>query len=207
MASKGRAVHRLCNGLLRLNITGHLATPVTPVLSSKDVTSVLSGVARLNLASWPSGGHLGYICPSEKLTTTPQLIILEELRNTAFYDLPQNPNLTSLIIDPEKCPEKSEIIEPAVSINHPKEAREIMKIRRRKMNRHLLKKFRKRMRFTLRKIKREKKKKKELAFQARLAGIREWGQNFSALSWVQEELDKARKGGFYINVLANIKKN
>ena len=69
------------------------------------------------------------------------------------------------------------------------------------MKRHLLKKFRKRMAFTLRKIKRARRKKKEAVFQARLATIKDWGDSFDARAWVQEELDKARKGGFYVNVL------
>jgi hypothetical protein len=129
------------------------------------------------LAAWPSAGHLQYVCPSEKLTTTPELVILEETRNAVFYDLPELPTLTSLIIDPRKV---KEIADPNRSTSAPKEARQIMQIRRKKMKRHLLKKYRKRMKFTLRKNKREREKRKEAAFQARLADIKAWGDNFDA---------------------------
>lgn len=153
-----------------------------------------------DLASWPHKEHVEYVCPSEKLSTLPSLVILEQLPHPAPYDLPQTPNIVSLIIDPASI--SAEISEPvAPNANTPKEARQIMKIRRKKMKRHLLKKYRKRMVFTLRKIKKQKRKKKEAMFQAQLAKIKESGDVFSAMDWVQDHLDKARKGGFHINVL------
>ena len=163
-----------------------------------------AGGENWSLASWPGTGHLQYVCPSEKLSTSPQLVIVEESPSgTASYELPQTPALVPFIIDPGSDSAQSEISEPThPHANAPKEARAIMKIRRKKMKRHLLKKFRKRMAFTLRKMKRDRKKKKEAVFQARLAGIKDWGDSFSASDWLQEELEKARRGGFYINVLA-----
>jgi hypothetical protein len=107
----------------------------------------------------------------------PELVILEETQNALFYDLPELPTLTSLIIDPLKVKESAD---PNRSTSPPKEARQIMQIRRKKMKRHLLKKYRKRMKFTLRKNKREREKRKEAAFQARLADIKAWGDNFDA---------------------------
>ena len=168
-----------------------------------DLSRCVSGGENLHLASWPSADHLQYICPSQKLSTMPDLVILEDSPFAVLLELPQAPALISSIINPACHTMHSEISEPSHSpTNAPKEAREIMKIRRKKMKRHLLKKFRKRMAFTLRKMKRDRRKKKEAVFQARLASIKDWGDSFSARDWVQEELEKARKGGFYINVLA-----
>lgn len=168
-----------------------------------DLSSSLAGSENLSLASWPSADHLQYICPSEKLSTLPDLVILEERPFTVSFELPQIPALIPFIIDPAHPSVQSEISEPTHShANTPKEARAILKIRRKKMKRHLLKKFRKRMAFALRKMKRDRRKKKEAVFQARLANIKEWGDSFSARNWAQEELEKARMGGFYINVLS-----
>lgn len=88
-----------------------------------------------------------------------------------------------------------------VERNSTKEARQILKIRRKKMKRHLLKKYRKRMFFLLRKQRRERKQKKEAVFQAKLDEIQQWGESFCAREYVLEELKKARQGGFYINIL------
>ncbi|KAL8601433.1 hypothetical protein ACOMHN_042437 [Nucella lapillus] len=175
-------------------------------LSSHDVSLGVCVQQELNLASWPNPQHLEYVCPSEKLSTLPDLAILEQVPQTISYDLPQTSTIVSQIIDPAS--NSAEISEPTTSnTNAPVEARQIMKIRRKKMKRHLLKKFRKRMAFTLRKIKRDRRKKKEAVFQARLATIRDWGDSFTAKDWVQEQLDKARKGGFYINVLEKRQQN
>ncbi|XP_076472314.1 uncharacterized protein LOC143301803 isoform X2 [Babylonia areolata] len=168
-----------------------------------DVKPRVSVKGGWGLASWPSRDHMEYVCPSEKSSALPELVILEQLPlTTPSYDLPQTSAIVSHIIDPASN-SSAEISEPTSSetTNAPKEARMIMKIRRKKMKRHLLKKFRKRMAFTLRKMKRDRRKKKEAVFQARLAKIKDWGESFNARDWVQQELDKARKGGFFINVL------
>ncbi|XP_070207138.1 uncharacterized protein [Littorina saxatilis] len=171
-----------------------------PNASAETTTTDSQG---LSLATWPGVGHLEYICPSQKLSTLPDLTILEQTPGAVSYDLPKIPSLISLIIDTPDRPGQSEVAEPENSQrNTPKEARYIMKIRRRKMKRHLLKKFRKRMAFTLRKIRREQRRKKEAVFMARLANLKAWGDNFDAKEWAEEELNKARLGGFYINVLA-----
>lgn len=57
------------------------------------------------------------------------------------------------------------------------------------------------MYFTLKKQRVARKKKKMAVFQARLDQIRNWGESFSAEAFVQEELEKARRGGFYISIM------
>ena len=76
----------------------------------------------------------------------------------------------------------------------------LMRIRKRKMKKHKLRKLRKRMIFLNRKlaeIKKAKKEKKMVAYEAMWA---ERGRSFNADKWVEDRLDQARKGGWGIDV-------
>ncbi|CAI9727496.1 Hypothetical predicted protein [Octopus vulgaris] len=88
------------------------------------------------------------------------------------------------------------IIESPLAI----QAKNILKIRRRKMNRHRLKKLRKRMRFVRRKELHKRRKKKEKLFQAKLQAKIQTGIDFDAEEFVQDKLALARKGGYKIDI-------
>ena len=155
----------------------------------------------------PSSTGLEYVCPSNT-NTSSTIIVDQAVSQNVVVDCPTLPQTFHDISLPEL--RITEITDPVphskdnVDKTPPaKEARQIIKIRRRKMNRHLLKKFKKRMEFTLRKQKLLMKKKKEAVFQARLDTIKKSGVEFDALQFVQKELEKARKGGFQIDVFGS----
>ena len=140
-----------------------------------------------------------YICPTIQLINGFTLIIADE-RNSTFYGVPHRNTISSLIEPSRSVPPN--VDDPLNRVrNAVKEARLIMKIRRKKMKKHKRRKLMKRMLFVFRKIRHNRLKKKEAAFQQKLGSIRESGENFDALLWVKEELDKARRGGFFIDVL------
>ncbi|KAK7477902.1 hypothetical protein BaRGS_00030811 [Batillaria attramentaria] len=144
-----------------------------------------------------------YILPPQVfLSYNDQVVFGDVPSSSSVYDCP-NTHTHCHIIDPILSRLPIEIKVPECSqTNSPKQARQILKIRRKKMKRHLLKKYRKRMMFTLRKQRRERRRKKEAIFLAKLVKIKQWGESFSARDYVLQELNKARRGGFYINVLA-----
>ena len=82
-----------------------------------------------------------------------------------------------------------------------KEAARMIGIRRLKMNKHQLKKLRKRMLFHNRKMADIKKKRKESKVVAHLNMIRSWGTNFNAEEFVKDQVATARKGGFKVDIL------
>ncbi|GAB1603399.1 aurora kinase A-interacting protein-like isoform X1 [Argonauta hians] len=88
------------------------------------------------------------------------------------------------------------IIESPLAI----QAKNILKIRRRKMNRHRLKKLRKRMRFVRRKELHRRRKKKEKILQEQLQAKIQTGIDFDAEEFVQDKLALARKGGYKIDI-------
>ncbi|ESO99407.1 hypothetical protein LOTGIDRAFT_78989, partial [Lottia gigantea] len=75
-----------------------------------------------------------------------------------------------------------------------------VKIRRRKMNKHKLKKCRKRQVHKRRTDRIMKEKKKEMRFQEKLASIAQWADDFNAQEFVDNELKLARRGGFSVDV-------
>lgn len=144
-----------------------------------------------------------YICPSQLIHPAPSIshLLLWQL-STGMKDSQYPSTLQDFYqVEPDCSDFYPMVEEPKLQIVVPKEARHIQKIRRKKMKRHLLKKFRKRMYFTLKKQRVARKKKKMAVFQARLDQIRNWGESFSAEAFVQEELEKARRGGFYISIM------
>ncbi|XP_046547117.1 uncharacterized protein LOC124257160 [Haliotis rubra] len=141
-----------------------------------------------------------YICPSRLGLTQPAVAILDQsISKQGVLDCPTLPQALRDVLVPEG---EVKVIYDPNSHNAPiKEAKHIIKIRRRKMNRHLLKKFRKRMLFSLRKQRKDLRKKKEKIFREELRMITKKGEDFDAMAHVQSELEIARRGGFYIEIL------
>lgn len=82
-----------------------------------------------------------------------------------------------------------------------KEAKEIMRIRHKKMKKHKLRKLRKRMYFLWKKQKATRKAKRDAIYWKEISDIKKEAEDFSAEAFVKEQLEKARKGGFYIKVM------
>lgn len=68
------------------------------------------------------------------------------------------------------------------------------------MNRHLLKKFRKRMKFTLRKQRLQSRRKKEKAFRLVLDKFRIQSDAFDAEQHIKDQLVLAKKGGYKVDI-------
>ncbi|XP_071109704.1 uncharacterized protein [Haliotis cracherodii] len=141
-----------------------------------------------------------YICPSRLGLTQPAVAILDQsISKQGVLDCPTLPQALRDIIAPEG--EVKVVYDPHSHKAPVKEAKHILKIRRRKMNRHLLKKFRKRMLFTLRKQRKDLRRKKVKIFREELRMITKSGEDFDAMAHVRSELEIARRGGFYIEIL------
>merc|ERR1711923_48189 len=76
----------------------------------------------------------------------------------------------------------------------------IMKIRHLKMKKHKQKKLLKKMYFVWKKDKERKEARAKLAHLRDLAAIKKTGDDFDANSYVKEQLQKARRGGYAINI-------
>lgn len=147
-----------------------------------------------------SGPHLQLVSPLPGAIHNPGILPV------SFYDCPVTPAKDFDIYLPfpsatisKKDPDSSLnewIIENPKAI----QAKNILKIRRRKMNKHRLKKFRKRMRFVRRKEMHARRKKKEKIFRAKLDAKIQQGIDFDAEEFLQERLALARKGGYKIDV-------
>jgi 6-pyruvoyl-tetrahydropterin synthase len=85
-----------------------------------------------------------------------------------------------------------------------KEARQMstIRIRRKKMKKHQLRRLRKRMRFLMRKLKAVKLKKKEKRMQEYEKEKKRWADEFDAEKVIDEHLVKARDCGWGIDILA-----
>jgi len=139
-----------------------------------------------------------YVCPSRHTNNT-NFVILDNIASIAsFYDCP-----VSTVIDKIKAPtiQKVEILEGPGKSSPKMEAKIIMKIRHKKMKKHKLKKLRKRMYFLWSRQKRARKMKRLKIYFKELEEIKAKGENFNAEDFVREQIEKAKKGGYGINVL------
>ncbi|KAK6177758.1 hypothetical protein SNE40_015796 [Patella caerulea] len=142
-----------------------------------------------------------YVCPTSK--SNVNVVILDRNIVERQYDCPTSIQTVQDIIAPHV--NKINVTTPPPNTNDTtgKFARNIMKIRRRKMNKHLLKKFRKANLFKLRIQTQQLKKKKERIFAAHLATYTKAAKDFDAEEFIKSELELARRGGFYVDVLGN----
>nr|KAI8737771.1 hypothetical protein BgiMline_025829 [Biomphalaria glabrata] len=140
-----------------------------------------------------------YKCPSRLLEHFSQLVILDTATSlTTFYDCPVSSGFRDSLEAPTSRQDK---VVDSPGISQPaKEAKIIMRIRHKKMKKHKLKKLRKRMYFLWSRQKKARKAKRLAKYYKELEEIKKTGEDFNAESFVKEQLLKARKGGFFINV-------
>lgn len=143
--------------------------------------------------------HREYICPSIQSSMLPRAIILDIANSVVgFYDCPNVlERYSEFITPPHKNVTKNT---PPHGKAQEKQAQNLLKIRRRKMNRHLLKKFRKRMKFTLRKQRLQSRRKKEKAFRLVLDKFRIQSDAFDAEQHIKDQLVLAKKGGYKVDI-------
>lgn len=142
-----------------------------------------------------------YRCPSRLVGHLTQLVILDKISAVkSFYDCPVANNIIGSVEAPTIT--KSEMIEEPGRSSPAKEAKiiSIMRIRHKKMKKHKLKKLRHRMYFLWSRQKRAKKAKRMKAYRQELEDIKKSGETFDAMAFIQEQLTKARKGGYSINL-------
>lgn len=148
-------------------------------------------------------GHQ-YICPSRLDQLFSQLVIMDKVTDVqSHYDCPLPDSVNISKVTPASQGGKADILEPPDGgrITDSKEAKEIMRIRHKKMKKHKLRKLRKRMFFLWRKQKAARKAKRNAIYWREIADIKQEAEDFSAEAFVKEQLEKARKGGFYVKVL------
>lgn len=78
----------------------------------------------------------------------------------------------------------------------------LITIRHKKMKKHQLRKLRKRMRFLRRKLEAVKRKKREKVLQNYENNMKKWSTEFDAEKYVEDHLQRARKAGWEIDIVA-----
>lgn len=78
----------------------------------------------------------------------------------------------------------------------------LITIRHKKMKKHQLRKLRKRMRFLRRKLEAVKRKKREKVLQNYENNMKKWSAEFDAEKFVEDHLQRARKAGWEIDIVA-----
>ncbi|CAL1527248.1 unnamed protein product [Lymnaea stagnalis] len=140
-----------------------------------------------------------YRCPSRLLQKFSELVILDKVTSiNSCYKCP----VPTGMIDSMKAPNiiKSEILEGPGKSLPMKEAKIIMRIRHKKMKKHKLKKLRKRMYFLWKKQRLARVAKRMAIYHKELEEIEKEGNTFDPETFVREQLLKAKKGGYTINV-------
>lgn len=156
-------------------------------------------------AMQPPGLYLediSYISPPASGHIIPTGTILDRSLNR-IYDCP-----TSTERDIEAPSEISSITpkEDPEYNNEIKQAKRIMKTRRRKMNRHKLKKYRKKYKFKIRKLKVLRQKRKDAVFQNKLQARMQSAHDFDALVFIKQEIEQAKRGGYKVDIYASLDK-
>lgn len=143
-----------------------------------------------------------YICPARLSILLSQVVINDNLNDVkSFYDCPLSNQSISNIITPPHRQHNDTVQEapaPANESNISKEAKEIMRIRHKKMKKHKLRKLRKRMYFLWKKQKAARKAKRDAIYWKEISSIKQEAEDFDAETFVKQQLEKARRGGFYV---------
>lgn len=144
-----------------------------------------------------------YKCPSPP--EQPQNIIVDVDNNSqSVYDCP-----TDIAFDIDKVlPKFQNLTITEININdntnsNAKIASSVLKIRRKKLNRHFYKKMRSRLKFRISQFKLKKRRKKEKALHAIVKSILNKGYTFDAEKYMNERLEKARSAGYRVNLFEN----
>ena len=158
---------------------------------------ILAAVTATKLAISSSPANRDYKLPPLHNNSTA---ILDPLTIISGVELPSGmivPKVTPLPVGRRK----DEIAVPARQHTVvEKQAKSDLKQRRRHMNRHKLKKLRKRMKFVYMRLEQRKLKRKQLALKKECDNIVASAHKWSAEEEVMKDLELARKGGFSIDV-------
>ena len=158
----------------------------------------------------PTGGKL-YKLPSAASVTLPKITILDPSAMKNWYNLPTyNSVVTEKVtpawqnIYPISDPDPlQKVIDQGMPTREIYTMPLLVTIRHKKMKKHKLKKLRKRMRFLYRRLKLEKKKKKEYRLQQLCAAKIASGNAFDAEAYIAQQIEAAKRGGFKIDIFAN----
>lgn len=148
-----------------------------------------------------------YQCPSK---TKPHMEIFDIVNSTVdFYECPDSSKFDVDFILPtmqffndldigRECPgtDKPEML----AKRRKRYEMRILRIRARKMNRHKLEKFRKRMKYVFRKFKLRKVKRKQEKLKAEIEEMHAAVRSYDPLAVIKEEIALARRGGFRIDL-------
>lgn len=185
-------------------------TKLPKVLSTSDQPMTLPfnlispGVATTSLQlSQSAPVEKEYQCPSRLLEHFSQLVILDTVVDkTPLYDCPMSSGLGNPLIAPNV--HDMEIIEPpptnSTNNSPDKLAKHILIIRHKKMKKHKRKKLAKKMRFVWAKFRMRRRARKAKRYKKMILAIRKTGTDFDAREFVENQLIKARKGGYSVNV-------
>ena len=174
-----------------------------------DLCSQLTGLHLTTPAPWPTQYKLPTVANTGCAKT-----ILDPSCTTGVYELPTSPTTILEKVNPSSAhtvpiedpnPLQRIIDEGAPTVE--KHAMPmILRIRRKKMKKHKLKKMRRRNIFLIRRLGKEKKRKKDMVLQDFEKRMQDIAEQFDADKYVDERINLARKGGWGIDVLQSRKR-
>jgi len=196
------------DAMARLEVTGrgkHQPMTLTPI---SRVTCASESIAALKLSS-SDAATKEYQCPSRLLEHFSQLVILEPALNKApSYELPvtvHHPLIAPNLHD-------TEVVEPPLNDNVNEESRAkyckygMLEIRRLKMKKHRKRQLLKKFYFVWKKQHEKKEATLMMIHKKELSEMQKKADDFDAKKYVQDQLYKARRGGYYVNVFSSKEK-
>lgn len=152
-----------------------------------------------------------YILPTTRSSALWKKTILDPLLINTSYDLPTGFSIVTEKVTPSLhhlVPiEDPDPLQGVVDGRLPPIKKEampwLMTLRKRKMKKHKLRKLRKKMLFVNRNLRLIKFKKREKEMQMIEKRYLDWGKEFDAEKFVDEQLKLAKSGGYEIDILAD----
>lgn len=207
-------LHSCIKELVQVGVRSHVST----ASRTCEVAHRLNGQKLVTLASVQTG-----VIRSDSNIHRLSLGSLHCLTNTSIqigdfpisnisYECPKIPALDIEITPPPSLnkvkplddPRTNQIKRRSPGVDMPeKQASERMRIRHKKMKKHQLKRLRERTWPIIRKTRHLKHIKKMRLYNNKLETLRSYGSQFDAMDFIQSSVNKARKRGYFIDVLGS----
>ena len=160
-----------------------------------------------------TAGSVSYHLPTTSTNSIQKKTIVDPIVTPHLYKLPTFSRVVTEKVTPPPLAivpiEDPNPLQPAIDQGAPPVHKEAMPwligVRHRKMKKHKLKKFRKRMIFLFRKLNEIKKKKKEKVMLALERDFAQRADDFDAEKYADRLITKAKRGGWGIDIFEDMR--
>ena len=160
-----------------------------------------------------AAGSVSYHLPTTSTNSIRKKTIVDPIVTPRLYELPTFSRVVTEKVTPPPLAivpiEDPNPLQPAIDQGAPPVHKEAMPwligVRHRKMKKHKLKKFRKRMIFLFRKLNEIKKKKKEKIMLALERDFAQRGSDFDAEKYTARLITQAKRGGWGIDIFEDMR--